>query len=111
MFMLFQFLLDINFFLRTFESWCHRASDSLTAQANGFNELLGLPGIGLIFEAVLRPSDNSVEDAPFLFIVFAWADPSTVPQIVLGLKLQLESIEIRLGSCCREDVTVHTGHQ
>ena len=77
--MLFQFFLDINLFLRAFKPGRHCTSDSITAEANGFDEFLGLPRVGLILEPVLRPSDDSVEDATFLVVVFSWADPAAFP--------------------------------
>ena len=68
--------------LRELNPRCHCALDSLTAQANNFDELFGLSRIGLILEAVLRPSNNSVERAPFFVITFAWADSSSLPQLI-----------------------------
>ena len=94
--------LAIYLLLRALKPRCHCALDSLTARANRLNELLGLPGIGLILEAVLRPSDRPVENSPFFVVIFPWDDPSTFPEL---------AVEIGLGSCGREVVTVHTGHK
>ena len=77
--MLFQFLLNINLFLRAFKPGRHCASDSIATEANGLNEFLGLSRVGLILEPVLSPSDDSVEDATFLVVVFSWADSAAFP--------------------------------
>ena len=109
--MLFQFLLGIDLLLRTFESWRQDALHSIAAQATRFDALFSLSGIGLILEVVLRPSNNSVEDAPFFVIIVAWANDSTLPELILGLKLRLKPVEVGLGSCDREVVALHAGHQ
>ena len=79
MLVLFKFLLNINLLLRAFKPGRHCASDSITAEADGLNEFLGLPRVGLILEPVLSPSDDSVEDATFLAVVFSWADSAAFP--------------------------------
>ena len=93
------------------ESRCHYALGSISTQAVALNKLPSLSGINFVFKAILSPSDNSVKEAPFLVVVFAWANPSAFSLLVLGLKLRLEPVEVALGSCSSEVVAVYTGHQ
>ena len=72
-----------------------------------FNELLNLPRIRFVFQAIDTPANNPVQTSCLLRVVNARAEPPTLLKFVFFLKGGLVPVQLLLGTYCREIVTVH----
>ena len=102
----FQFGLALRLSGVDFDAWRGYALDALALELQLFQELLHLPGVCLIFQASVRPSDDAVKDAGLLVVHRSWAEASAHGQLVALFELALEPVQLVLGPRRREIVSM-----
>jgi hypothetical protein len=83
------------------------ALDAFGLEVELFDELLHLPGVGFVLEAVARPPNDAIQHSRLLVVGCGRAEAASHSQFVMLLDRALEPVELVLGARHGEVVAVH----